>query len=155
MKVDPSHRLSVYAKGISPPGENADLSSDGLLHYDKDSGTLIYVHFYNNSVIGIDTNLHLIYKATTIDTVRTHKINMIDIQSGNTIRRTNAGPKNFIKRTSYVNEGIFYVNSILKADNENNIVFASNEVFDTYNVNDGSYRGSFNLQMSKKKVPRS
>src|SRR3546814_18923681 len=90
MKVDPSHRLSVYAKGISPPGENADLSSDGLLHYDKDSGTLIYVHFYNNSVIGIDTNLHLNYNATTSDTVKIQQINMISIKSGNTIRLTNA-----------------------------------------------------------------
>src|SRR3546814_11719034 len=109
MKVDPSHRLSVYAKGISPPGENADLSSDGLLHYDKDSGTLIYVHFYNNSVIGIDTNLHLIYKATTIDTVRTQQINMIDIQSGNTKRRNNAGTKRFIKINSYVKNRKSYI----------------------------------------------
>jgi hypothetical protein len=53
-------------KSISEKNHDAGFSTDGRLHFDHKTKRLVYVEFYKNRLICLDTNLNLIYRAPTL-----------------------------------------------------------------------------------------
>jgi hypothetical protein len=114
--------------------------TDGAFIFDKETNNIIYMYYYRGSFTRLDTNLNIIYKANTIDTVRVAKINLKRIKN----QITHAQPPSIVnKRFAIANEKI-YINSALKADNDIGGISAQNvETIDVYSLKNGQYIHSF------------
>jgi hypothetical protein len=118
-------------------------STDGMLLYEHNQAYLIYVYFYRNLFVCLDTNLNQVYKGKTIDTISIAKIKIENIKSEN--EQTFSSPPLLVNKKSCVNGKWFFVNSKLKANNENKELFNHSSVIDIYSTKNGQYNFSFYL----------
>jgi hypothetical protein len=116
---------------------------DGMMDYDSQSGTLVYLYFYRNQYIVMDSSLNLRFRANTIDTVTTAQIQVAKIRSTNTF--TMSSPPLIVNRRGSVFHNYLFVNSALMASNENKTEFENLSVIDVYDLADREYRFSFYL----------
>jgi hypothetical protein len=117
--------------------------SDGMLNFDPSTGKLIYVYYYRNQFVCLDTNLELQLTGKTIDTNSRAKIKVESINS--TGQTTLSKPPLIVNRLSCVAGDYLFVNSTLMANNETKLSFDESSVIDAYNLTDGSYKLSFYL----------
>jgi hypothetical protein len=117
--------------------------TDGMLHYDRATNRLVYLYFYRNQFMCMDTSLNLIYRANTIDTTSRAKIEVVEIESEGAT--TLGSPPLMVNKKSCVSGGWLFVNSNLMANNEYEEKFNDASVIDVYSLADGSYRISFYL----------
>ncbi|HEY0609751.1 MAG TPA: hypothetical protein VGD35_08850 [Chitinophaga sp.] len=117
--------------------------TDGTLHYDPNTAKLVYVYYYRNQFICLDTNLNIQYKGRTIDTVSHAHIKVASLVSEG--KSTLASPSGVVNRLSCIDEQWIYVNSKLMANNEKKEEFDKLSVIDVYSLRDGSYHFSFYL----------
>lgn len=143
VKTDLANESTIEEECISPKNGDAGISTDGQLLYDKFSSELVYVHFYNNTIVGIDTNLNPLYTMHTIDTGRGYVVNVTKYSNGTLAEYTNGNPVHGRNILSNVNNGLLYILSGIKADNESSKPFKNNAVIDVYALNEKKYNGSF------------
>jgi hypothetical protein len=115
-------------------------STDGRLHYNSSSGNIIYVHFYHNRIIGLDNNLNLMFGGHSVDTCRFARINIQTLPDKTTTLST---PPRMVNKLSYYSDDFIFINSALKADNEDINDFARNSVIDIYDSKSIKYISSF------------
>lgn len=130
-----------YAPEILENAADGIFSSDGMLNYSPGQALLVYLYFYRNQYICLDTNLNLVYRGRTIDTNAAAKIKTANIISDNST--TLSGPPLIVNRNSCVFEKSLYINSGLKANNENRSAFSHSSVIDVYDLAKGKYESSF------------
>ena len=118
-------------------------SSDGLLRFDKVSHRLVYVYFYRNQFICMDSNFNLKYRGHTIDTNAHAKIRVVAISSDDVTAIASPGFR--VNRAACISSDWIFINSDLKADNEEETTFKTNLVIDVYCMKDGHYHFSFYL----------
>ncbi|HEV3249308.1 MAG TPA: hypothetical protein VGZ71_00035, partial [Puia sp.] len=116
-------------------------TDDGLLRFDSVSGQFVYIYFYRNRFLCLDSNFNLRYIGQTLDTNAHAKIRVIAITSQNVT--TIASPGFRVNRAACINQDWIFINSDLKADNEENNIFNSYAVIDLYGLKDGRYHFSF------------
>jgi hypothetical protein len=141
-----SHTI-INENEISPKLSDAGFSYDGHLSYDRKSNKLFFVCYYNNKITCFDTSLNLIYTANTIDTISSPNIEIRRTKTSITLSK----PPITINPKSVVREGILYVISKLRADNEHKDI-SDNVVVDMYNSADGNYNGSFYLPIDSHSI---
>jgi len=118
--------------------------TDGMLHYDRATSQMIYVYFYRNQFLCMDTSMNLLFRGNTIDTIGHARIKVARIESENSI--TLAGPPAIVNRRSYACQNRLFVNSSLMGKNEDPDEFNSNSVIDVYDLGkEGKYIMSFYL----------
>jgi hypothetical protein len=117
--------------------------TDGMLHYSHDLARMMYVYFYRNEFICMDTALNILYKGHTLDTVSQAKIKVEEIQSEKQF--TMASPPLIVSKTSCVSGNWLLIHSALAANNEDIESFRGNSVIDVYSLKDGQYHFSFYL----------
>jgi hypothetical protein len=117
--------------------------TDGMLRYDQESNRLVYLYYYRNEFVCMDTALKLIYRANTIDTTTRAKIEVVEIESEKSL--TLGSPPLIVNKKSCVSGGLLFVNSNLMANNEYKEKFNDASVIDVYSLADGKYRISFYL----------
>lgn len=127
--------------------------TDGTLHYNKELQMLVYVYFYRNQYIVMDTNLNLAYRGKTIDTVSRAKIKIASINSIKAI--TIAAPPLVVNKSSRVYRNWLFINSNLMAKNETETKFTKASVIDVYNLKERTYQFSFYLHDNGKQKMRS
>jgi hypothetical protein len=149
----------IFAKGNPATGEltkenniseklkDGGISTDGVLVYDKHTGSIIYIHYFKNEILFMDTSLNLIRKIKTIDINSNSSVKAGEGTSKDIL--TNLSPKRLINAAASVDKGLLFINSRTKADNQEIETFNSNSAIDIYNVNDGTYAGSFNIPYYK------
>lgn len=115
----------------------------GMIEFDATSGTLIYVYYYRNQYIVMDSLQSVLYKGKTIDTTSVAKIEILNSKSGKL--RTMARPPLLVNQTFAVHQDHLYINSSLIADNEDQETFNNNSVIDVYSLSKGIYLHSFYL----------
>lgn len=125
-------------------------NSDGKLLFDKSCNEIIYIYFYRNSYLRIDTNLNLLMACQTIDTFKGRETKKL-VKTGKRIKRENIIQSAASNRLSSISNGILYVNSTLKADNETNTDFDQNGVIDIYKISENKYKGSIYIPLHNKK----
>ncbi len=106
------------------------------------------MYFYKGEIINLDTNLNLLYKAKTIDTVRHPSIKSGILETKtkdgkNNRQLTQLTPPKFVNKFMVTCGEHLYIVSALKADNESNSAHSSNNTIDVYNIHTGNYRYSF------------
>ena len=149
--MSPSHLK--YSTNILEKQIDGIFCTDGMLHYDKYSSNLVYMYFYRNQFMCIDTSLNLLYKANTIDTISQAQIKVANIRSEERI--TMASPPLLVNRASCVSNGWLFINSNLLAKNEDKKAFDQAAVIDVYNLQEGRYKFSFYIPDYKEKRVRS
>ncbi|MDR6782339.1 hypothetical protein ABIE26_001173 [Pedobacter africanus] len=133
-----------------PKQSDGFYSTDGKLHYDVKSAKLFYMFFYRGEFLCLDTNLNLLYKANTIDTVRTAKVTF-GPYTQRMVNGKSVKSRKLLKRLENVNRSItvegdyIYIHSYLKADNETKEMTQKNEPIDIYSIKDGKYVHSIYL----------
>ena len=143
MKINTASGTIQRENNISVKTGDAGITTDGLLHYDSSSHLLTYTFFYNNNFTCFDTNLHIVYKAHTIDTTNTYQVRTGSIGTTNEKIYTNTAPSRIVNWESDVDNGRLYINSRMKADNESIHFFNNNSVIDVYDIATGAYQESF------------
>ena len=146
-----SHENRIIKEVASTPHEkiSADLlqkqidgffCTDGILNYDPSRLILVYTYFYRNQFICFDTSLNLIYRGKTIDTTSYAKLKIATSASGMISKL--AGPPFTVNKRAVVNEGLLYIYSALRANNETTKSFNSYSVIDIYSLDTGAYKFS-------------
>jgi len=119
-------------------------SKDGILTGDPVSGNIAYVYLYRNAFVVIDSNLKKKFDAKTIDTISKAKI---QLGSNGQDRISMSTPSFRVNRNSCVWKSYLFIQSGLKADNENIEDFNSGYTIDVYDLNQfGKYQYSFHLE---------
>lgn len=140
-KNDTTVEIRDFPSGIAP--------FEGNLYYDDRNHDLVYVSFYFNSFLVFDTSLRWKYIGHTVDTTNSYQIKQIAFTRHRQKVLTHAEPLNMVNRPGCISDGHLFVNSTLKADNEDQSSFSKNSVIDVYAVLNGSYLGSFYLPLDK------
>jgi hypothetical protein len=116
-------------------------SLDGQMVKDPSTGNLIYVYFYRNEFIYLDTNLSILLKGKTIDSIQTPQIKIARINSESAT--TFSAPPLLVNKTCCADSNLLFVNSKLKANNEFEESFSGSSVIDIYTLKNGEYLYSF------------
>lgn len=123
-------------------------SIDGSLLYDKTAYKVLYVYFYRNQFISMDSNLSINCTGNTIDTISQAQIQISDIYS--THSQTLVGVPTVVNNKCAADNNILYIESTRRADNQTRQTHQS--VIDCYNVENGEYLFSFYLPVSHEKL---
>jgi hypothetical protein len=117
--------------------------TEGSLHAQPESNRLVYIYAYRNQFVVLDTNLKVLYKARTIDTVSRAKFKVGYIPSQREL--TLSSPPQFVNKKSCVSGNYLFINSALRADNDESAVYDTGSPIDVYSLIDGKYLFSFFL----------
>lgn len=117
--------------------------TDGMLHYNSYTNSLIYLYHYRNQFICLDTNLNILYSGKTIDTISHAKIKVAMIKSEGAM--TMGAPPLTVNKQSCVWKNYLFVHSNLLANNENRKRFDQASTIDVYDLATGNYKFSFYL----------
>jgi hypothetical protein len=118
-------------------------STEGELHAQPSSNRLVYIYSYRNEFIVTDTNLHVQYKARTIDTISRVKFTVSSIPSENKL--TLSSPPTFVNKESCVSGNYLFIHSGLRADNDESSIYDIGSPIDIYSLINGKYLFSFFL----------
>lgn len=115
---------------------------DGSFVKSSDRGKLLYMYFYRNEILCLDTNLTILNKIKTIDTNSVAKIQISNIDNRGT---TFSAPATRVNYYSASYDDDLYVSSALLSDNQSLSDIKRNEIIDIYSMIDGAYKKSFLL----------
>jgi hypothetical protein len=113
--------------------------TDGSINYSPTLDAFVYVYFYRNEYLGLDTNLNLVFRGKTIDTTSVAKIKVTRLHD----RITMSAPPLVVNRISQVAGDELFVCSEHRATNEFESHWKELSVIDVYNIRDQSYKYSF------------
>ncbi len=132
------------------PSVDGFYSCDGSMCLDQTTGRIFYVYRYRNLFLQLDSNLDLVSRGKTIDTIsRPHlKIGSYPTNEGTTT--TFQSPSFDVNKNACCSDGLLYIYSSLRADNENMEDFNRYAVLDVYRVSDSRYQFSFYVPKQKK-----
>ncbi len=114
--------------------------TDGMLHFNEKTNQVVYVYYYRNQFITMDTSLNLLYQGTTIDPVTTARIKTARLKDGSV---TLASPPYLVNNRSHTNGDYLFINSKIKAKNDDSELFNETSIVDVYSLLNGSYIQSF------------
>ncbi|MNL02491.1 hypothetical protein D3C87_1230000 [compost metagenome] len=118
--------------------------TDGLLRYDASQFKLIYMYVYRGEFLCLDTNLNLLYKSKTVDTIKTADVTVKKIvKNGKLVSVTQSKPPKPVNRNFVLYKNLLFMFSTIKADNERDADFEKNQIIDVYTIDKGKYQYSF------------
>jgi hypothetical protein len=130
-----------FTPGILQKQIDGQFCTDGMLHYDSATGKIIYLYYYRNQYMVMDTSMNLVYRGNTIDTVSHAQISGATISSEKTY--TMGSPPVTVNEISCVSNGLLFVRSPLLSKNETAGIFKRQSVVDVYDLKNGTYKFSF------------
>jgi hypothetical protein len=130
-----------FTPGILQKQVDGRFCTDGMLHYDNATGKAIYLYYYRNQYMVMDTSMNLLYRGNTIDTVSHAQISGDTISSESSY--TMGSPPVTVNEVSCVSNGLLFVKSPLLSKNEEEGIFKLQSVVDVYDLKNGTYKFSF------------
>lgn len=130
-------------------GEHLDdaFSTDGMLMYNNYTKQIIYIYYYRNVFICLDTVLNKKVLLRTIDTVANPHLKTAEIKSEHVIKLL--GQPLVVNRNACTYKDKLFIQSTLKSDNELPADFDANIVIDVYDLVMNKYIYSFYLSKFK------
>jgi hypothetical protein len=147
-QYDPNLRVNILSKiNYDTPLNKLPLEkqvdgffcTDGMLRCSPDKKRIVYLYYYRNQFLCMDSNLNVLYKANTIDTTRKAQITV----SNDSLNQTLSSPAFLINKYSFLSNDKIFNESNLLADNEDRTLFNKNTIVDVYNLYSGKYIASF------------
>jgi hypothetical protein len=117
--------------------------TSGIMSYDNQRHQLVYVHFYRNDVLILDSCLRSSATIYSIDTVSRAKISIGSTSDGSF--STFASPPVLVNRQSSTFDGVLVINSKILDDNEAALTLKESSDFDFYQIASGDYLGTFHI----------
>lgn len=146
IKIDSSSNGQTRLKEVNLDSyKNNPFANDGLLMYDRDSTTIVYMNFYHNSYFVLDTSFLTVKRHRTIDTTTASNVLSKVIKSKNKTGITNYSPANVTNRFATINNGRIHILSNLVSDNQSMDQFSKSTTVDVYEVQSGKYLFSYIL----------
>lgn len=143
VKQDVGSPIIKQAKSLLQKQVDGIFCTDGSLIKVPNSDKIIYTYYYRNEFICADTNLNLIYRGKTIDTVCTAHIRIGTISSDHQL--TLAAPPLYVNGQCSATRERLFVHSVRKADNEIGEILDQVSIIDVYLVENGKYQFSVYL----------
>ena len=134
------HQLKKY--GLSPPSADAGIGSEGHISYDTSLHRVGFVQFYKNGMLTLDSSLDAPHTSTTIDTVHTGSTKFGQASAGGQYSLSANSPLFIVNGQFCMTNGKIYVNSFLKADNEEKDDLPVIDIYDGHTLR---YLYSFHL----------
>lgn len=156
-KLAISKAVTVNEKYLLPTQIDGYFCTDGWLSFDQENSRIFYMYYYYGEFLCLDTNLNLLYKKKTIDTVTKANIKLkfkyVKGSNGAMMRSTTQAnpPDNLINRHITTDKNSIYLLSLLRADNESVSEFKENHSIDVYSIKNGQYQYSFHVPKYKGK----
>lgn len=120
---------------------DGEFSLDGF--FIRNKARILYTFYYINKFLCLDTNMNLLYSASTIDTNKTAKIKVTEILTSKSKEKLMAAPALLVNKKGYSDGDWVYINSGIVSDNEDETAFEHYSVIDVYTINNGKYHHSF------------
>lgn len=117
------------------------LCTDGILLFDHVTSRVVYLYLYRNQFLILDSNLQLIKRAQTIDTISRAEIQIHHFKNSKAV--TFESPPLTVNKKACVWNGRLYIQSGLLSDNEDRKTFTNNFITDVYDLKTGRYEFSF------------
>ncbi len=133
---------TILSQDYPQPGLDSLFSVDGMLSFSTRYKRLVYVHYYKNEILHLDSMLRLSFKSQSIDTTTIAKIQVALL--GNKL--VMATPPPIINKSIWLHESALYIQSAAIATNETPSQRMDNSTIDVYDLQDGRYMYSFYLQ---------
>jgi len=117
--------------------------TDGKLKYDFDKKLLMYMYYYRNQFVCLDTNLNVVYKGNTIDTTTHANIDVSEIESKrySGVRTSMLStPPRSINKNLCITDSLLLIQSSIAADNEDIERFENSSVLDVYSMLNRKYK---------------
>lgn len=141
-KVDEHGEVIATEQNVSTLKHELGLSTQTNLLYNPNTGRAFLIYRLFNGLTCFDTNLNLIYKKKTIDTISTTSFTARKVKErGRAITGTYSSAPKFTNYTATLNDKYLFVHSRLKADNQ----YTTNAIIDVYEQQNGNYKYSFEL----------
>lgn len=144
-KLSESEPHRYFNSGLLEKQVDGFFCTDGILNYDKVSGRLVYVYYYRNEFLVMDSMLTLKFKGHTIDTFSRARIKIARLDRGGHTSHRLSSPPLFVNKNSCVTEKFLFIQSAVPAKNENLKRFDNASVIDIYSLLSGEYQFSFYL----------
>jgi len=138
-------RSKTIKEGVSLLQKQGDglFSTDGIFIKIPKKGKVIYVYYYRNQFFLADSNLNLLYRGRTIDTINNVQIKVKHLEYDNQL--TISSPPLIVNKRACANERYLFVNSALYANNELTKYLDKVSIIDVYSIESGKYKFSFYL----------
>ncbi len=117
---------------------------DGMMHAIPGRNILLYVYYYRNEYIVMDTLLRLKYRGHSIDSITRAKIEVKDVGER---YHTIASIPLFVNKFSCADTSLLFIASGIRARNQTEAGFSAVTTVDVYDLNVKRYRGSFTIPM--------
>lgn len=124
-------------------------STDGTIAFDPDRKLISYTYYYRNQFIVLDSNLTVLRKVNTIDTNSFAKLSTAQVSNSSKIIRST--PSYVVNKYTCGFRGDLYIQSGLKADNEDTRIFKGYVIIDIYSLTNYMYSSSIYLPKYKHK----
>lgn len=116
--------------------------TDGVMSVEVAENLIVYLYYYRNEYIVMDTTLQVLFRGHTLDTTTRAAITVKRLDDGSV---TLSSPPRFVNLRSSLSDGLLFVHSGLRARNESETAFGKATVIDVYVARTGEYRFSFYL----------
>nr|WP_322625893.1 hypothetical protein [uncultured Flavobacterium sp.] len=126
---------------------------DGSLHFDRQAGNFVWVYRYRNQFIVMDSQLKILSKGKTIDTISRAQIEVASVKSRG--ERKMSKPPLIVNRSSALYKNLLYVNSGLIGRYEDASTWQGASVIDVYDIDAKKYLSSFYIHNVNGKRVRS
>ena len=117
--------------------------TDGMLLFEKESRKMVYVYYYRNQFVVVDTDLRQEFIGKTIDTISKAQIDVGTINSKNA--NTLASRSLLVNRQSSVYKNYLFVNSNMLGKYESEKMLDQARIIDVYDLKKNTYEFSFYL----------
>ncbi|MGS2765020.1 hypothetical protein [Sinomicrobium sp. M5D2P9] len=118
--------------------------TDGQLLHNQERAELVYIYYYRNQFMVMDTTMQLRYRGRTIDTISQVRIKP-DSYSKGQVKKL-ASPSYMVNQGAYSKGAYLYVMATGMAKNDSKATFERTSTFDVYSMDNGTYVLSFQLQ---------
>jgi hypothetical protein len=130
-----------FTTGILEKQIDGVFCTNGVMTFNRKLNQLIYLYYYRNEYIVMDSTLNVIYRGHTIDTTSKARIKVATIASENAI--TMSAPPLLVNKRNSVQGNLMFINSNLLARNEHPDAFNDGSVIDVYDLINHKYKFSF------------
>ncbi|ROI10081.1 tellurium resistance protein TerC [Chryseobacterium sp. H3056] len=114
--------------------------SDGKLVEDPKSGNILYTYFYRNQFLVMDSQLRMLRRLRTIDTISHAQVNAVVLSDGT---RKMAAPPQQVNKNMTAISGVVFNQSNLRGKFEEKAAWKQASVIDCYRTDQQKYIGSF------------
>lgn len=115
--------------------------TDGMLQYNEEQGSIVYVYYYRNEIRIADKKGNLKSSQHTIDTISRAAIKVANLKGGN--RRKMAAPPPIVNAVSASKNNLLFVQSKVPGLYENEAIWKNAAIIDVYNLKKKTYVLSF------------